>query len=209
MMGSVFAMQGIGQFAAAMIALIVTSGFKESLMTASSAAHCSGVCQLAVDKMWRVVIGFGAVPGCIALYYRLTIPETPRYTFDVARDVVQAGEDTKAYMDGKSVGHPDQVQRAAIMEESRSELEPPKASWADFWAHYSQWKHGKTLIGTAGSWFFLDVGVLSPSLPLPPKIHSNDCSFLRSRLEQLHHSHCDRLGRRYQHVPGLLQNRRR
>lgn len=25
------------------------------------------------------------------------------------------------------------------------------------WRHYSQWRHGKVLIGTAGSWFFLDV----------------------------------------------------
>ena len=70
MMGSVFAMQGIGQLAAAMIALIVTSGFKNSLVTAKNVGACDGVCQLAVDKMWRVIIGFGAVPGCIALYYR-------------------------------------------------------------------------------------------------------------------------------------------
>ena len=47
MMGSVFAMQGFGQFGAAIIALIVTAGFKDSLETASSAATCSGVCSLA------------------------------------------------------------------------------------------------------------------------------------------------------------------
>ena len=63
MMGSVFAMQGIGQLVAAIMALIVTSGFKESLLSAKSASACDGVCQLAVDKMWRVIIGFGAVPG--------------------------------------------------------------------------------------------------------------------------------------------------
>ena len=96
-MGSVFAMQGIGQFTAAIIALIVASGFKESLQTAKSVDLCDGVCQLAVDKMWRIIIGFGAVPGCIALYFRLTIPETPRYTFDVARDSEKAVEDVKAY----------------------------------------------------------------------------------------------------------------
>ena len=94
-MGSVFGMQCIGQFTAAIIALIVTAGFKESLLTASNAAKCGGVCGLAVDKMWRVIIGLGTVPGCIALYYRLTIPESPRYTFDVARDVEKAGEDTR------------------------------------------------------------------------------------------------------------------
>ena len=156
-MGSVFAMQGIGQFTAAIIALIVTTGFKESLMTATTAARCGGVCGLAVDKMWRVIIGFGAVPGCIALYYRLTIPETPRYTFDVARDVEKAGEDTKAYMQGKAEGHPNEIARVQAIQHSENHLDIPKAGWGDFFRHYGQWKHGKVLLGTAGSWFFLDV----------------------------------------------------
>ncbi|KAK5201917.1 MFS transporter [Cryomyces antarcticus] len=163
MMGSVFAMQGIGQFAAAIVTLIVVSGFKQSLMTASSVATCSGVCQLAVDKMWRVIIGFGAVPGCIALYYRLTIPETPRYTFDVSRDVVKAGSDVKAYMAGKAEGVPDEAMRVQGMQES-PQLDTPKASWADFIHHYGQWKYGKVLLGTAGSWFFLDVAFYGLSL---------------------------------------------
>jgi PHS family inorganic phosphate transporter-like MFS transporter len=158
MMGSVFAMQGIGQFTAAIVALIVTAGFKESLMSAKTVAVCSGVCLIAVDKMWRVVIGFGAVPACAALYYRLTIPETPRYTFDVVKDVVKAGEDIDAYIKGQAEGHPDEVQRAAALKRSGDELRAPKASIGDFVAYYSQWKHGKILLGTAGSWFFLDIG---------------------------------------------------
>ncbi|KAH6677096.1 putative inorganic phosphate transporter PHO84 [Halenospora varia] len=157
MMNAVFAMQGIGQFTAAMMALIVTAGFKESLMTGSKASTCTGVCQLAVDKMWRIIIGFGAVPGCIALYYRLTIPETPRYTFDVARDVEKAGEDASAYLKGKAEGTPDEIQRVTTMVQSSAALEIPKASFKDFIAHYGQWKNGKILLGTAGSWFFLDV----------------------------------------------------
>ena len=156
-MGSVFAMQGIGQFTAAIISLIAVSGFKESLLTAKKVSECQGVCQLAVDKIWRIVIGFGAVPGVAALYFRLTIPETPRYTFDVARDSEKAVEDVKAYQLGQREGHPDEVNRAAVLQDSRQRLAPPKASWADFWGHYSQWKHGKILLGTAGSWFFLDV----------------------------------------------------
>jgi len=101
--------------------------------------------------------GFGAVPGCIALYYRLTIPETPRYTFDVARDVEKAGEDVSAYMHGKAEGNPDEIRRVTAMAQDAPALEIPKASFRDFWAHYSQWKFGKVLLGTAGSWFFLDV----------------------------------------------------
>lgn len=164
MMGSVFAMQGIGQFAAGILTLIVTAGFKESLMTASSAGHCSGVCGLAVDKMWRIIIGFGAVPGCIALYYRLTIPETPRYTFDVSRDVVKAGSDAKAYLTGKPEGIPDEITHAHEIRETAPMLEVPKASWGDFYRHYSQWRYGKILLGTAGSWFFLDVAFYGLSL---------------------------------------------
>ncbi|KAK5126222.1 acid phosphatase pho5 [Meristemomyces frigidus] len=157
MMGSVFAMQGIGQFAAGIVSLIVTAGFKESLLTAKTQAECDGVCGLAVDKMWRVIIGFGAVPGCIALYYRLTIPETPRYTFDVSRDVVKAGSDVKAYLSSKPEGIPDEINRVQVMREAAPQLEVPKASLRDFFGHYGQWKYGKVLLGTASSWFFLDV----------------------------------------------------
>lgn len=101
--------------------------------------------------------GFGAVPGCIALYYRLTIPETPRYTFDVARDIEKAGVDSRAYLEGKSAGQPDEIKRITTLQESATTLEVPKASMKEFWSHYSQWKYGKVLLGTAGSWFFLDV----------------------------------------------------
>lgn len=95
--------------------------------------------------------------SCIALYYRLTIPETPRYTFDVARDVEKAGEDTKAYIQGKAEGRPDEIRRVTAIADSEGRLETPKASFGDFVRHYRQWKFGKVLLGTAGSWFFLDV----------------------------------------------------
>ena len=163
-MGSVFAMQGLGQFGAALVALIVTTTFKQSLVTATDAASCHGACQVAADKMWRIIIGFGAVPGCIALYYRLTIPETPRYTFDVARDVEKAGADTRAYMQGRAEGRPDEIRRVATMNDMSKRLRVPTASWRDFYRHYKQWKHGKVLLGTAGSWFFLDVAFYGLSL---------------------------------------------
>ncbi|KAF7585155.1 hypothetical protein BBP40_012062 [Aspergillus hancockii] len=157
MMAAVFAMQGFGQLAAAIVALIVTVGFKESLESATSVAKCSGVCQLAVDKMWRVVIGFGAVPACAALYYRLTIPETPRYTFDVARDTEKAGADVRAYIEGRHEGHPDAAKRIAVLQDENIDLGPPKASLTDFRSYFMKWNNGKVLLGTAGSWFFLDV----------------------------------------------------
>ncbi|KUJ08542.1 phosphate permease [Mollisia scopiformis] len=167
MMGAVFAMQGFGQLTAAIVMIIVTAGFKDSLKSAKSYATCQGVCGIAVDKMWRILVGFGAVPACIALYYRLTIPETPRYTFDVARDVEKAADDVTAYKAGKSEGSPDEITRVQGRIAGEEKLTIPKASFKDFTSYYSQWKNGKVLLGTAGSWFFLDVAFYGISLNNP------------------------------------------
>ncbi|KAL0939558.1 phosphate:H+ symporter [Colletotrichum truncatum] len=160
MMNAVFANQGFGQLAGGLMLLIVTSGFKGSLETATKAATCSTTepCLIAVDKMWRTMIGFGAVPGCLALYFRLTIPETPRYTFDVDNDVHKAEGDVDYYKQGKwGEAQVDEAARVAARTEAKKQLEVPKASWSDFFRHYSTWKNAKVLLGTAGSWFFLDV----------------------------------------------------
>ncbi|KAF5677356.1 phosphate permease [Fusarium heterosporum] len=164
MMAAVFAMQGIGQLAAALVMMFLTLGFKSSLETAASTKSCTGSCQESVDKMWRALVGIGAVPACVALYYRLTIPETPRYTFDVARDIEQADEDVKAYMTGKREGDTNEVARAQVHQSAKNNLEVPKASFKDFCQHYSKWKNLSILIGTAGSWFCLDVAFYGLSL---------------------------------------------
>ncbi|KAI0117224.1 phosphate permease [Daldinia grandis] len=164
MMGAVFAMQGIGQLACAFVMLFVTLGFREALSVASKTTECDGYCAIAVDKMWRTLIGFGAVPACIALYYRLTIPETPRYTFDIGRDVEKAADDVKAYISGKREGHPDDIARIQAREAAQTQMTVPKASWSDFCRHYSIPKNGLLLFGTAGSWFMLDVAFYGLSL---------------------------------------------
>ncbi|KAK9464037.1 major facilitator superfamily domain-containing protein [Lipomyces oligophaga] len=158
-MGAVFANQGWGQLAAALVALIVTVGFKETLISANSASECLGNCQVANDKMWRVVIGMGAVPACIALYFRLTIPETPRYTFDVSRQLEKAAADIEKYTSG-AFGEAKASEIKALKDaegNESAELDVPKASLQDFCHHFGQWKHMKILIGTAGSWCFLDI----------------------------------------------------
>ena len=56
-MGAVFSMQGFGQLGGALVMLIAVVGFKGSLESASKYGTCTGVCGLAVDKMWRILIG--------------------------------------------------------------------------------------------------------------------------------------------------------
>lgn len=140
-MSAVFSNQGLGQLFAGIVALVVVAAYKSDLEFANSSAECVGRCIKANDQMWRILIGFGCLPGCIALYYRLTIAESPRYSLDVVE-----------HDDLEKVAHTE-----AVLDAAAEDLAPPKASFKDFWRHFGQWRYGKILIGTAGSWFFLDV----------------------------------------------------
>ncbi|QRV90022.1 Sugar (and other) transporter [Ceratobasidium sp. AG-Ba] len=142
MMTAVFAMQGFGNFAAALVALIVTEAYKHKILNGPLTFD-------AVDYCWRLLIGLGAVPGVIALYFRLTIPETPRFTMDIERNVTQAAQDVNTFLTTGTY----KVDPDAMVERVKA----PKASWADFCRHFGQWKNGKVLLGAAYSWFALDV----------------------------------------------------
>ena len=84
----------------------------------------------------------------------MTIPETPRYTFDVARDVEKANADVNKYVSGqKGEGHPDEITQVAARRQSVAALEVPKASWSDFFRFYGKINNGKILFGTAMSWY--------------------------------------------------------
>ena len=158
MIGAVFSMQGLGQLMAALVALITTVAFKASYRGVSDEGMCDGACQLAADRSWRIIVGVGAIPACLALYYRITIPETPRYTFDVQLDVEKADADIRAYVSNKAHGEVDIVQMPSRNQYiTGPSLKAPQASWADFCAYFREWKHLKVLIGTSMSWFFLDL----------------------------------------------------
>jgi MFS transporter, PHS family, inorganic phosphate transporter len=129
--------------AAALVGMIIVAAYKNKLIHDKTSNFHT------IDAMWRLLIGIGCVPGCIALYFRLTIPETPRFTMDIERNIHQASHDiTNVLTTGNSAVDPDAVVQRA---------QAPKASWSDFVHYFSQWKNGKILLGTAYSWFALDV----------------------------------------------------
>ncbi|KNZ62714.1 MFS transporter, PHS family, inorganic phosphate transporter protein [Puccinia sorghi] len=142
MMTAVFASQGFGQLTAALVALIVVKAFESSIKEDLIAGN-------SVDYCWRLLIGLGALPGAVALYFRLTIPETPRYTMDIERDIQGAAGDVDAFLSTGGYAHD--------YEKPATRAEVPKASRRDFLHHYSQWQNFKILFGCAWSWFALDV----------------------------------------------------
>ncbi|KAF7317202.1 Inorganic phosphate transporter [Mycena chlorophos] len=143
MLTAVFAAQGWGSLAAALVSFIVVVAFKNKILAEPALDQLNHI-----DYMWRILIGFGCIPAAIALYFRLTIPETPRFTMDIERNVIQATDDIGHALAGNEFNHdPD-----ALMQR----VEAPRASWADFCAYFGKWENGKVLLGTAISWFALD-----------------------------------------------------
>ncbi|KAJ7110429.1 inorganic phosphate transporter [Mycena epipterygia] len=144
MMVAVFASQGWGTFASTLVAFVITVAYKDKIL------HDPGVTQLNhVDFMWRILIGLGCVPGVVALYFRLTIPETPRFTMDIERNIVQAADDIDNVLTtGGFNRDPDAVVQRA---------DAPRATKRDFAAHFGKWENMKVLIGTSYSWFALDI----------------------------------------------------
>lgn len=127
-----------------LVGIIVVAAYKDAIL------NTAYPCAAPVDYTWRLLIGLGCVPGVIALYFRLTIPETPRFTMDIERNVEQAAQDIENVLTtGKYVEDDDAVVSQRV--------KAPRASRADFVAHFSKWENGKVLLGTAYSWFALDV----------------------------------------------------
>ncbi|KAF8180021.1 major facilitator superfamily domain-containing protein [Mycena galopus ATCC 62051] len=163
MMTAVFAAQGWGNFAASLVATIITIGFKQTLAEEFPVDGCScdvahEICRASsslghtfnhVDQMWRLLIGLGCVPAVFALYFRLTIPETPRFTLDIERNLIQAENDIRGALT------PQRASRS--WDEIALRAEAPRATPRDFFHYFGQWKNLRVLIGTAYSWFAIDV----------------------------------------------------
>ncbi|CAG8537295.1 3218_t:CDS:2, partial [Acaulospora morrowiae] len=88
MMAAVFAMQGFGILSAALVSVIVLAALKGPIESNTQN----------IDYAWRIVTGVGAIPGFVALYFRMTIPETPRFTMDIERNVDQAVQDINSVL---------------------------------------------------------------------------------------------------------------
>ncbi|OAA58325.1 phosphate:H+ symporter [Cordyceps fumosorosea ARSEF 2679] len=154
LVAAVFSMQGLGQLMAAVVGLITTVAFQGSYDGIGPNGPCDAACRIAADRSWRIIVGVGAIPACLAMYYRITIPETPRYTFDVQHDVDRADADIKAYV---SRSRPKDTVSTTNTHFHSSTLSVPKASWADAKEFFLKPHNFRAMVGTTMSWFFLDL----------------------------------------------------
>ncbi|KAJ1566762.1 Inorganic phosphate transporter pho84 [Cladochytrium tenue] len=112
-----------------------------------------------LDYVWRIALGVGVIPAVVAVYFRLTIPETPRYTVDVVGDTDKAERDVEkvlalnAVRDVTSNWGGEQVATTKVTVKSN-----------DFGSYFGKWSNLKVLIGAAYSWFALDIAWYGLSL---------------------------------------------
>ncbi|KAJ7478962.1 phosphate permease [Mycena latifolia] len=164
MMAAVFAAQGWGNFgkSASLAATIITLAFRDAMTRDFPASACTcdptalirPLCTSPsafnhVDYTWRLLIGLGCVPAALALYFRLTIPETPRFTLDIELNVMQATMDINTAL---RTGHIARNTHTVI-----HRANAPRATRRDFLHYFGQWQNLRVLIGTAYSWFAIDV----------------------------------------------------
>ncbi|RAQ40898.1 inorganic phosphate transporter [Aspergillus flavus] len=186
MLAAVFLCQSLGEAAAAVVALIAVAGFRHSLPNDPEIRECTGFCVRNLDSIWRLIVGLGAVPAFIAIWFRLTIIESPRYTTDVLQNSLQAAADVSQFYQSaeissaSSLGHeslhpvgetislsPTQTREYGFMpsvisrQPSSVELEnassPPLHFWRDLRSFLKQKRNLRTLVATSLCWFCLDL----------------------------------------------------
>jgi PHS family inorganic phosphate transporter-like MFS transporter len=90
MIATVFYMQPCVYLVATLVAIFALLGHKNGIpqnipTRIEDIRSCTDdeACCRAVDSVWRWVIGIGAIPAVVAMFFRFTIPESPRYTLEV------------------------------------------------------------------------------------------------------------------------------
>lgn len=100
-MSWVFFAQPMGQLLANVLSLAVVQAYKPYITNNEKSCSVDGVddlqCFRSIDRLWRLVIGIGIIPAVLALGFRFTIPESPRYKLDILQNVSTVYEDTKNY----------------------------------------------------------------------------------------------------------------
>ena len=134
LVGMVFAAQALGLIVGPLVALVLLgSGTSHSLA-------------------WRVMLGLGAIPAAVVIYWRRAMPESPRYAEQVQGTgkvaAVQLAKFTKGAIGPDTLGYPWKHQMDLKL----------------FWSFL---KYRYILIGTAGTWFLFDYAYYGNTISAP------------------------------------------
>ncbi|KAK3906202.1 major facilitator superfamily domain-containing protein [Staphylotrichum tortipilum] len=186
MLSSVFLMQPIGQALAQVVGVLVLLGEDAAhdlhdMQCGLNSLH-EDECKKIIDGIWRIVIGSGAVPALLAIIFRFFLYDCGLYTLEVKNKPGNAFRDTQ-----RVYGAPPTTNGTAMSPTHGGALHEPEEtmprqfSWEDLHAYFIKDKNWCYLLGTAMTWFFLDVsfygfsldnrGTLADLWATTPKVH--------------------------------------
>ncbi|KAG0472952.1 hypothetical protein HPP92_014406 [Vanilla planifolia] len=151
---AVFAMQGFGILAGGMVAIVVSAIFKAKFPAPSYAVDPIASTVPEADYVWRIILMLGALPAALTYYWRTKMPETARYTALVARNAKQAASDMSKVLNVKIDAEEEKVERLAT----------DRGNAYGLFSKQFLHRHGLHLLGTATTWFLLDIAFYSQNL---------------------------------------------
>lgn len=178
-MAAVFLMQPLGQLCAAGVgwAVLASLGGSRGLDSLPPEREKLSPEQFklissTIDSIWRCVIGVGAFPAFVAIIYRVSIPESPRYTMDVIHNGHQAFFDIRRY---HHIATDEATARKDIGRQPGAAGDPSGSGPPDYFTYeelkryfwdQSNWLY---LFSTSVCWFLLDfaffgLGINNPRL---------------------------------------------
>ncbi|KAJ4778196.1 phosphate transporter 1 [Rhynchospora pubera] len=149
---AVFAMQGIGILFAGFVTIIIALIFKHFFPAPPYKDDPAASLPSEADYVWRIILMFGAIPAMLTYYWRLKMPETPRYTALVVQNAAQAAQDMSKVLQVEIT-----TEQATVIG-SRVHKQ-----FGLFSAEFVR-RHGKHLLGTTTTWLLLDIAFYSQNL---------------------------------------------
>ncbi|XP_062200754.1 probable inorganic phosphate transporter 1-8 [Phragmites australis] len=151
---AVFSMQGFGILAGGIVTLIISAAFRAGYPAPAYQDNALASTISQADYVWRIILMLGAVPALLTYYWRMKMPETARYTALVAKNAKQAAADMSKVLHTEIVEEQDKLED---MVTARSN------SFGLFSREFAR-RHGLHLVGTATTWFLLDIAFYSQNL---------------------------------------------
>lgn len=133
LVGLVFSMQALGLIVGPVVALTLLAAGIDHELT------------------WRLLLGFGAIPALGVIYFRRTLPESPRFLARMKGHAKAAAEHMHRYTSG--------IVAAAHHDEPRVKH--------SIWKFFTNRRNLLLILGTAGSWFLLDYAYYGNTISTP------------------------------------------
>ncbi|KAK9770713.1 putative Phosphate transporter [Seiridium cardinale] len=168
MLGSVFLMQPVGQALAQLVGLWVLIGREREYglqaMQCGINTKYDEDCKKIVDGIWRIVIGSGAVPALLAIIFRFFLYDCGLYQLEVKHKPGIALRDTRRIYVTPETSNGILLNSPGTSQVRSPVGKPIQFSKEDLYNYFIRDKNWYYLLGTAMTWFILDVGFYGFSL---------------------------------------------